>query len=282
MQVAKEIFRQYDIRGVVASAGAGGTLDEEVVFHLGKALGSFYHRHGVKSVSLCRDTRLSSPAFRRQLAKGLLSSGIDIYDLGMFPTPFLYFSLFHLPVQGGVMVTGSHNPPNENGFKICLGQSTIYGQQIQELREIMEKEDYVTGKGKKRRVALKNKYIQAALETLKLPAARRLKVVVDAGNGVANLLAVPLYRKMGHQVVGLYSRPDGRFPNHHPDPTIPECIESLREKVFATGADLGLALTATGTVWASLTTRTDPLGRPINDHLRPGYPQRPAGSQVYR
>ena len=113
MQVAKEIFRQYDIRGVVASADAGGTLDEAVVFHLGKALGSFYHRHGVKSVSLCRDTRLSSPAFRRQLAKGLLSSGIDIYDLGMFPTPFLYFSLFHLPVARRCVVTGSHNPPNE-------------------------------------------------------------------------------------------------------------------------------------------------------------------------
>jgi len=246
MQVAKEIFRQYDIRGVVARAGAGGTLDEQVVFHLGKALGSFYHRHDVKSVSLCRDARLSSPAFQRILAKGLLSSGIDTYDLGMFPTPFLYFSLFHLPVQGGVMVTGSHNPPNENGFKICLGQSTIYGEQIQELRVIIEKEDYVTGKGKKRRVTLKNKYIQTVLETLKLPAERRLKVVVDAGNGVANLLAVPLYRGMGHQVIELYSRPDGRFPNHHPDPTIPECIESLREKVFTTGADMGLAFDGDG------------------------------------
>src|SRR5690554_2114278 len=175
MQVAKEIFRQYDIRGVVARAGAGGTLDKQVVFHLGKALGSFYHRHGVKCVSLCRDARLSSPSFQRVLAKGLMSSGIDIYDLGMFPTPFLYFSLFHLPVGGGVMVTGSHNPPNENGFKICLGQSTIYGEQIQELRKIIEKEDYVTGKGKKRRVVLKTKYIEEVLETLKLPAERRLK-----------------------------------------------------------------------------------------------------------
>lgn len=246
MQVAKEIFRQYDIRGVVARAGAGGNLDEQVVFHLGKALGSYYHRHGVKSVSLCRDARLSSPLFKRLLAKGLLTSGIDIYELGMFPTPFLYFSLFDLPVQGGVMVTGSHNPPNENGFKICLERSTIYGDQIQELREIIEKEDYVTGKGKKRRVALKSKYLQAVLETLKLPAARRIKVVVDAGNGVANLLAAPLYRMMGHKVIELYSRPDGRFPNHHPDPTIPECIESLREKVFASGADLGVAFDGDG------------------------------------
>ncbi len=246
MQVAKEIFRQYDIRGVVGSADEGGTLNKEVVYHIGKALGSFYHRHGVKSVSVCRDVRLSSPVFKRILVKALLSSGIDVYDLGMFPTPFLYFSLFHLPVGGGVMITGSHNPPNENGFKICLGQTTIFGEQIQELREIIEKGDYVTGKGKKRRVALKSKYIKEVLKTLKLPAERQLKVVVDAGNGVANLLAVPLYRGMGHQVIELYSRPDGRFPNHHPDPTIPECIESLREKVFATGADMGLAFDGDG------------------------------------
>jgi len=241
MQVAKEIFRQYDIRGV-----AGETLTGEVVYHLGKALGTVYRRFGTESVSLCRDTRFSSPSYRKALAKGLLESGVNIYDLGMFPTPFLYFSLFHLPVQGGVMITGSHNPPNENGFKICLGKSTIYGEQIQELREIMEKEDYVTGRGKKRRVALKEKYLNAVLETLKLPPARQLKVVVDAGNGVANILAVPLYRRMGHQVVELYSRPDGRFPNHHPDPTVPECIESLKEKVFAAGADLGMAFDGDG------------------------------------
>ena len=192
MQVAKEIFRQYDIRGVVARAGAGGTLDEQVVFHLGKALGSFYHRHDVKSVSLCRDARLSSPAFQRILAKGLLSSGIDTYDLGMFPTPFLYFSLFHLPVQGGVMVTGSHNPPNENGFKICLGQSTIYGEQIQELRAIIEKEDYVTGKGKKRRV-IEEQYIQTVWKP-ETPGRTAAEGGGGRGNRVANLLAVPLYR----------------------------------------------------------------------------------------
>ena len=143
MQVAREIFRQYDIRGV-----AGETITEEVAYHLGRALGAVYRRSGAESVSLCRDTRISSPALKKALAKGLLESGINIYDLGMFPTPFLYFSLFHLPVQGGVMVTGSHNPPDENGFKICLGRSTIYGEQIQELREIMETEDYVTGRGK--------------------------------------------------------------------------------------------------------------------------------------
>jgi phosphomannomutase/phosphoglucomutase len=229
------VFRQYDIRGM-----AGRDLTEEFVEELGKSLGTFYHRRKVDTISVGYDCRLSSIPFKKRLIQGLQESGINVYDLGLGPTPMVYFSLFHLPVGGGVMITGSHNPPNENGFKICLGQTTIYGEEIQELREIMESRDYRSGNGQIFERSLTPDYLSYLKSVIK-PGSKRVKVVIDAGNGTGNITAAPLYRELGWDVVELFSEPDGNFPNHHPDPTIPENLTDLAVKVSESGADLGIS-----------------------------------------
>ncbi len=229
------VFRQYDIRGV-----AGRDLTEEFVAELGKSLGTFYHRRQIDTISVGHDCRLSSIPFKERLIQGLRESGINVYDLGLGPTPMVYFSLFHLPVGGGVMITGSHNPPNENGFKICLGKTTIYGEEIQELREIMESRDYRSGNGQIFKRSLVPDYL-SYLKSIIKPGSKKVKVVIDAGNGTGNIIAAPLYRDLGWDVVELFSAPDGNFPNHHPDPTIPENLTALAAKVSESGADLGIS-----------------------------------------
>lgn len=230
------VFRQYDIRGVV-----GRDLTEEFVAELAKSLATFYLDNNVNTISLGYDCRLSSPAFRKILLENLLNSGINVYDLGMGPTPLVYFSLFNLPVGGGVMITGSHNPPNENGFKICLGQTTIFGEQIQEIRRIMEAKAYQSGTGKLVEQRIIPEYLKY-LKSIINPGRKKLKVVVDAGNGTGNLTAVQLYQSLGWEVIELFSEPDGNFPNHHPDPTLPENLVQLTAKVKETRADLGISL----------------------------------------
>ncbi len=229
-------FRQNDIRGVV-----GTDLTEEFVQELGKAVATFYYRHGVETISIGYDSRLSSPRFKELLALGLTSSGINVIDLGMGPTPLVYYSLFNLPIDGGIMITGSHNPPNENGFKICLGKSTIHGRDIQEIRRIMETKDYRAGEGKLTAKALIPDYVDY-LRTIIKPGPKKIKVVVDAGNGTGNLTAIHLYQSLGWEVIDLFSEPDGNFPNHHPDPTLPESLKALTAKVKETKADLGISL----------------------------------------
>ena len=230
------VFRQYDIRGVV-----GPDLNEEFVTELAKSLATFYLHNNVNTISLGYDCRLSSPAFRKILLENLLNSGINLYDLGMGPTPLVYFSLFNLPVGGGVMITGSHNPPNENGFKICLGHSTIYGGQIQAIKGIMEAQDYRTGQGKLIEHPIIPDYLNY-LKSIFNPGPKKLKVVVDAGNGTGNMTAVKLYQSLGWDVIDLFSEPDGDFPNHHPDPTMPENLAQLSAKVKESQADLGISL----------------------------------------
>lgn len=230
------VFRQYDIRGVV-----GRDLTEEFVQELAKSLATFYRRRQVDTISVGYDCRLSSPGFRKLLVENLLNSGINVYDIGMGPTPLVYFSLFNLPVGGGVMITGSHNPPNENGFKICLGQTTIFGEQIQEIKRIMEAKDYQSGTGKLVEQSIIPEYLKYVKSIIN-PGPKKLKVVVDAGNGTGNLTAVPLYQSLGWEVIDLFSEPDGNFPNHHPDPTLPENLLQLTAKVKETRADLGIAL----------------------------------------
>jgi phosphomannomutase/phosphoglucomutase len=229
------VFRQYDIRGV-----AGRDLTEEFVADLGKSLAAFYRRNNVDTVSLGYDCRISSPGFRKILLENLLNSGINVYDLGMGPTPLVYFSLFNLPVGGGVMITGSHNPPNENGFKICLGKTTIFGEQIQEIKGIMAAKDYHKGQGKLIEHPIIPEYLKYVKSIIK-PGSKKLKTVVDAGNGTGNLTAVELYKSLGWEVIDLYSEPDGNFPNHHPDPTLPENLELLTAKVKERRADLGIS-----------------------------------------
>jgi phosphomannomutase/phosphoglucomutase len=165
---------------------------------------------------------------------------MNVIDIGLCHTPLLYFSLFHLSCGGGVMITGSHNPPDNNGFKICLGKSTIYGKEIQTLRKIMEDEAFVSGTGSVREMDLKEIYKEEVFSRLK-SGGRPVKVVIDAGNGTGGLFAPDIYRKMGMEVIELYCNPDGNFPNHHPDPTVEDYMKDLAERVTKEGADLGIA-----------------------------------------
>ncbi len=229
------VFRQNDIRGV-----AGKDLTDEFVEELGRAMASFYHKNQVDTIALGYDCRLSSPGFKNRLAKGLVESGINVVDIGMGPTPLVYFSLFHLAVGGGVMITGSHNPANENGFKVCLGKSTAFGEQIQEIGRLMEKKDYHYANAKLTFHPLAGDYVNY-LRSIIHPGPRKMKIVVDAGNGTGNLVAVDLYKGLGWEVVDIFSEPDGRFPNHHPDPTLPENIKALADQVKSNEADLGIA-----------------------------------------
>lgn len=229
------IFREYDIRGK-----APEELGQETAYLLGRTFGTYFREREAGRVSLGRDCRLSSPVLAQALQEGLASTGVRVLDLGMVPTPVLYFSLYHLDVDGGVQVTGSHNPPEYNGFKLCLGKAALYGEEIQKLRKIAESGVFAEGRGGLEKKEILDSYVEDVWARLFAGAIPR-KVVLDAGNGVGGLVAPRLYRKMGIQVEELFCEPDGRFPNHHPDPTIPENLGPLLRRVTETGADLGIA-----------------------------------------
>ena len=232
------LFREYDIRGVV-----GKDLTLELAGEIGKAFGSYLIRQGRSRIALGRDVRLTSPPLRDRLLEGLLSTGIEVTDIGICPTPLLYFSLFRLPVQGGVIITGSHNAAEFNGFKLCVGKAAIFGEEIQKIRRLVEQRDYEQGHGQLRHSEIIPDYIDYLAGKFSGSLAHRkrpLKVVVDAGNGTAGVVAPTLLRKLGCEVVELYCEEDGRFPNHHPDPTVIENLKDLIEKVAQTGADVGI------------------------------------------
>ena len=229
-----DIFREYDVRGVVDK-----DLNVDFVRDLGKAIGTYGRRHGVKTMTLGRDCRLSSEAYREAVGKGITASGIHIIDIGLCATPMLYFSIRRLQADGGVMVTGSHNPPEFNGFKICIGPDTIYGDDIQELRKIMESGQYAVGEGTWQSQNITQAYQDYLFANVKM--GRGLKIAVDGGNGVGGLFALPLFKRWGFAVTDIYCEPDGRFPNHFPDPTIPENLEELISLVKSERADAGIA-----------------------------------------
>ncbi len=235
MEINPNVFREYDIRGIVDR-----DLTEDFVYHLGKGCGTYFSRNGVKKIALGRDCRLSSPSFRKRFLEGITETGCHVIDVGVVPTPVLYFALFNLDVKGGVQVTGSHNPPDNNGFKVCVGTSTIYGEEIQKIRRIMQSGKFAQGKGDVEERDIAPRYKEYILNHL-APGNAKRTVVVDAGNGMGGVIAVPLYRKMGFEVIPLFCEPDGHFPNHHPDPTIPENVKSLIEEVALKKADLGIA-----------------------------------------
>ncbi len=228
------IFREYDIRGVV-----GKDLTDEIVTSLGKSFGTYVQRQGGRKVTVGGDVRLSTERFRKALIDGLTSSGVDVIDIGVVPTPVQYFSLFKLNVDGGVMITGSHNPPEFNGFKMSVGQSSIYGEEIQKIREIIEEGDFLTGAGQVEQVDLFPDYISDIKGRIKLES--NVKAVVDCGNGAGSLVAEDLMRELGADAYFMFCEPDGTFPNHHPDPTIEKNILALREQVLSLKADLGIA-----------------------------------------
>jgi phosphomannomutase/phosphoglucomutase len=227
------IFREYDIRGVVDK-----DLTKETVRELARGFGSYFAGCGIKRIAVGRDCRPSSDPFFAALLEGLLDSGMEVIDVGVCPTPLLYFSIVHLEQEGGVMITGSHNPPEFNGFKVCVGKDAIYGREIQRVRETVEKRAFVRGRGSIARHDINRDYRHFIRENVTV--GREIKVVVDAGNGTGGVVGVPIMRDLGCQVQELYCEMDGRFPHHHPDPTVEKNLRNLIATVAATRADLGI------------------------------------------
>jgi phosphomannomutase/phosphoglucomutase len=231
-----EIFREYDIRGL-----AEKDFDSEFARLLGKVHGTAVYNKGGRRVTVGRDCRATSDSYAEAVIQGLLSAGLRVYDIGVCPTPLLYFSLFHLDVDGGIMVTASHNPSEYNGFKVCLGKETLYGAQIQDLRARMERGDFKeNGGGKREAYAIIPPYQEHLWRDVP-SLARALKVVIDAGSGVGGPVGPPIFRRLGCEVWEIACTMDGTFPIHHPDPTVPENLELLIDKVKKEKADLGIA-----------------------------------------
>jgi phosphomannomutase/phosphoglucomutase len=214
-------------------------LNEKFVFNLGRSIGTYAKFSRIKNMTIGRDCRLSSDAYHNFLIKGLNAAGINTIDIGLCATPMLYFSIRHLHVGGGVMITGSHNPPEFNGFKICIGHSTIYGENIQELRKIMESGKYSKGTSRARQKDISEDYENYLFKRIKIK--RKIKVVVDAGNGVGGHFALPLLRRYGCEIIPINCEPDGNFPNHFPDPTVEGNLVELIKLVRKNKADLGIS-----------------------------------------
>jgi len=232
--LSPNIFREYDIRGI-----ADSELPDDGVKSLGRAFGTYLIRHHSPKVNLARDCRLSSDRLHDALLAGLLAAGCEVTDLGIVPTPLLYYSVFHLRADAGVMITGSHNPSDYNGFKVMHGKSTIHGEEIQKIRRLIETADFETGAGSLDTFDIATPYVDEIAAQFKLP--RRVKVVSDAGNGTAGPVFRRILEKLNCDSVELFFEMDGHFPNHHPDPTQPDNLQHLVDAVLANGADAGLA-----------------------------------------
>ncbi|MCH2605508.1 MAG: phosphomannomutase/phosphoglucomutase [Nitrospinales bacterium] len=228
-----QIFREYDIRGIV-----GTDLTPASVTSIGKAIGTYIRRGNGKNMILGRDVRSSSVEFCNILSKALNSTGCNVIDIGMVPTPVLYFALHHFNADGGVMITGSHNPPEFNGFKISQGFHSLYGEKVQELKGLIEVNDFEVGTGTTQQQPVLAEYMEKICSILEIP--RKIKVVVDGGNGCFGIVGPDLLKKLGQTPIELFSEPDGTFPNHHPDPTVSEHLTDLIEKVRLENAELGI------------------------------------------
>ncbi len=233
MQINPQIYREYDIRGVVDR-----DLTPAIVKRLGQGFGTAMIRRNKFNLVVGRDGRLSSKSFGDALIEGLISTGCKVTDIGLCPTPVYYFSIFHLDKDGGMMVTGSHNPPEFNGFKVSVGKSTIFGEEIQDLKRLIEKEEFVSGKGELSGDEIIRPYRNYIQKNIRLE--KKMRVVIDAGNGTAGPVAGPLLRDLGCELDELYCDVDGRFPNHFPDPTIPANLKDLIDRVKKTEADVGI------------------------------------------
>ena len=235
------IFRSYDIRGIV-----GSSLTNDAVVQIGLAIGSEAHALGQQTVVVARDGRLSSVSLQESLVQGLLASGRDVVDIGLTPTPVLYFATHYLDTRTGVMITGSHNPPEYNGLKIVMNGQALSGDAIQAIRRRIEQQDYTSGQGTLQHLEIVPDYIRRVSEEIPVSLGRELKVVVDCGNGVPGIVAPHILRAIGHDVIELYCEVDGEFPNHHPDPSEPANLEDLILLVKHEDADLGLAFDGDG------------------------------------
>ncbi|MBN1945101.1 MAG: phosphomannomutase/phosphoglucomutase [Bradymonadales bacterium] len=229
------IFREYDIRGVVDQ-----DLTDEGVTDLGRAFGTYLVRQGGKRLAVGWDCRLSSPRFAEAFVTGAVQAGVTAIEIGMVPTPVLYFTAIKERTDGAVQITGSHNPPEYNGFKLMLGEEAVYGEQIQEIQRIIAQQDWRSAQGERLGLTdVLQHYVDWIAGHIH-PGSRSVKVVVDGGNGMAGPAILPLLKRLGVEVIALYCEPDGTFPNHHPDPTLPESLSLLSERVLAEGADFGV------------------------------------------
>ena len=239
MNFNPSIFRAYDIRGI-----AYEDLSEDLVVSIGKALGTLILRRGLDGINIGRDGRLSSPDMFRWITEGITSTGCNVVDLGIIPTPLLYFSTHMLKYQNGVVITGSHNSSEYNGFKIVVDNKSLFGEEIQTIKKIIESLDFSEGNGKKEEDKIIETYIKELTSNIKLK--RSVKVVIDCGNGATSVLAKECYEKLECEVIDLFSNLDGNFPNHHPDPSKPENMKDLIEKVISTDAEIGIAFDGDG------------------------------------
>ena len=233
------IFKAYDIRGVL-----GKTLDEHIAYKIGQAFGSAAKEKGEGTVVIGRDGRLSGPSLSAALAKGLQATGVNVIDVGLVATPILYYATNVLGATSGIMVTGSHNPPDYNGFKMVLAGEAIYGATITALYERIQSEKFAQGQGSYQQHDLRAAYLERIVGDVKLQ--RPLKIVIDCGNGVAGAFAGDLYRQLGCEVKELFCEVDGNFPNHHPDPAHPENLQDLIRELQQSDAELGLAFDGDG------------------------------------
>ena len=242
MQINPEIFRSYDIRGIV-----GQDIDGEVAEKLGRSFGSYVQELDENTVIVGNDNRESSDMLSKRLIKGLTESGVNVINIGLATTPMVYYARKLFDIGPAIQITASHNPGEYNGFKMCIKkeEESIYGDKIQEIREYTEKENFKSGFGKVTEENILDRYIDQIAEKVKL-GNRKLKVVVDAGNGTASIVAEKLLKKLGTEVVPLYCELDPRFPNHHPDPSVPENLKDLSQKVIEDTADIGIGYDGDG------------------------------------
>ncbi len=234
-----EIFKAYDIRGIVNK-----TLTTDITRQIGQAFGSEALSKNVDTVVIARDGRLSGPDLSAALSEGLLSSGCNVIDIGMVPTPVLYFATYQLNTGTGIMITGSHNPPEYNGLKMVMAGETLAGDRIQDLKQRILNKEFSSGQGQLTTEDIKSEYKQRILSEGKL--SRELHAVVDCGNGVASEIAPELLAELGCKVTPLFCETDGNFPNHHPDPSQPDTLTDLIKTMHDTGADIGLAFDGDG------------------------------------
>ncbi len=233
--IAPGIFRQYDIRGIV-----GQDLTVAAAEAIGRAYAQILDERAVAgAVAVGRDNRPSGEALRDALVRGLTTSGLDVIDVGVVPTPLLYWSLHHLPVVAGIQITGSHNPPEYNGFKCCIGHGSLHGEGIQRLRRIIEAGAFPAGQGTVRSEAIIDRYVDDIVARIG-PLPKDMKVVIDCGNGVGAVVAPKLFPALGLTPTWLFAESDGSFPNHHPDPTVVENLQDLIRSVRETGSAIGI------------------------------------------
>ena len=241
MKVNKLMFREYDIRGIY-----GEDIDEEVSYLIGRAFASKLTKLGLNKTVLAHDNRLSSPIIKENLLKGLVDSGITVYDLGLASTPMCYFATNYYNVNTSMMITASHNPKEYNGFKFSYnGIHNAFGDQVREIYDIIEKKDFVDGQGKVIPKDIRSEYIKLLTSNIKL-GKRKIKVVYDCGNGTTSIIADDIFKQLNVEAIPLYNISDGSFPNHHPDPCVEENNRDLKEMVIKNKADLGVGFDGDG------------------------------------